>query len=58
MARQNRRATVHFDDGFGSVCAVDGDLSTDPLAVYCGRCERLPVFLEAYAAERRAARTR
>lgn len=58
MARQSGRQTVHYDDGGGSICAVDGETTTDPLAVYCGRCERFPAFNEAWLAARRAERAK
>ncbi|HEY9416634.1 MAG TPA: hypothetical protein VIQ30_17900 [Pseudonocardia sp.] len=56
MARQNRRETVHYDDGFGPVCPVagaDSATTTDPRQVYCTRCERMPAWREAWDAARR-----
>lgn len=49
---------MHFDDGFGPVCLMDGRNSTattDPRQVDCGRCERTPAWREAWDAARQRA---
>lgn len=51
MARQNGERIVHFDDGHGVVCWIEGKnpaTSTDPRETTCGRCLRQPAWKQAW----------